>query len=215
MVSAARVREVLASSSRLAARPMRAGAGRVRPRRRAGARATRVAPIARARLRGDPHVLEDRDLREDVRDLEGLGDAETVDRLRREPAISRPRNRTRPTVGTWSPEMTLKSVDLPAPFAHHREDLSPAGRRSSPSRGAARAPKLGDVSTSRTTPSAPSPAAEEIADPEQPLAEQDDEDRTRPINDEIPATYDETFPWSRTKNTPPTTGPATSRARRS
>src|SRR2546430_13628355 len=41
------------------------------------------------------------------------------------PAISRPAKLTRPLVGAYSPDTTLKSVDLPAPFGPITEKTWP------------------------------------------------------------------------------------------
>jgi len=60
------------------------------------------------------------------------------------PVMSSPRKRTRPAVGAWSPLITLKSVDLPAPLGPMTEKISPGRTSNDTPLRAASAPKWRD-----------------------------------------------------------------------
>ena len=105
-----------------------------------------AAGLGGPRLGGDPHVVEDGDLREDVGDLEGLGEAAPVDHLGRQPgdvlALERAPG---PRWAGGGPEITLKSVDLPAPLGPITEKICPrADREADVGERGQRAEALGD-----------------------------------------------------------------------
>src|SRR6185369_4975726 len=206
------VREILGQLVALGREPERAQKLRdVRPD--VGQTPERGEPpgLARARLRGDAHVLEHRDLREDVRDLERLGDAQPVDRLGREPGDLAPPEPDTAGAGPVKSGDQVEERGFPGPVGpDHREDLAlPDGEAHLRERreGAEALGKRLDLEDYAVVRHRRPPRSSRS--PSRPLGmNRTMKIRTSPITMKYQSTYDETFSCSRTKNAPPTTGPA-------
>jgi hypothetical protein len=86
-------------------------------------------PVAQARAaehRRGAQVLEHRQARERLDDLEGAGDAEAADAVGREAVDAPAGEGDRPVLGRALPAIRLKSVVLPAPLAPMMPTVSPA-----------------------------------------------------------------------------------------
>src|SRR5215510_4362946 len=167
--------------------------------------------LAGARLGGDAHVLEDGDLWKNVGDLKRLGDAQAVDRLRRQAGDL---TSIEADVAHGRHVQARDHVEerrlARAVRADHREHLALADgeahlrERRQGAEALRDAIDLEDYAVARHR---RPPRSSRI--PSRPLGMNSTmKIRTSPITMKYQSTYDETFSWSRTKNAPPTMGPA-------